>query len=51
MLPILEELVGLSKEEVEAELKKAIKESKEVFGMDIPLAPILSRYLKELGLE
>ncbi len=50
MLPILEELVGLSKEEVLAEIKRC-KEISERHGMKFPEESITDFYLKELGLQ
>ena len=50
MLPVLEELYGLSKEEVLAEIKRC-KEISEKHGMKFPEKAITDFYLKELGLQ
>lgn len=48
MLPILEELRGLSKEEVLKEIKRCYEISKS-YGKPFPVEQITDLYLKELG--
>ena len=51
MLPILEELKGLSREEVIAEVKRCLKLSKEKYGMVMNEEKTINGYLKALGLQ
>ena len=51
MLPILEDLKGLSREEVIAEVKRCLKLSKKKYGIEIHEKEMIDLYLTELGLQ